>query len=175
MDFTELTNRKIMNAVPVLNKFQQARIPIRSSIRLSHTLSALEDKTQNIQEKRRDIQESHQKTNEDGEVLFNVDGTKLKEDEDLDSVPDEVTVDHRLAQPNRPAVEDQEAFAEDMQKLMDDTVEVEVHQFPEEELEEVSVAYEEHVQEGGFEEDELNPGFRAQDIRPIIFMFPTGE
>lgn len=171
----ELTHQQIMNSVPTLRQLQQARLPVRSSVRLAHTLSALEDKLSIIQEENRNLIDQYQKTDEDGNGLFRLDETAVQAaDEDPSDFDDEVTGDHRFAS-DVPAVDDRESLNEETEKLYSDTVEVEIRQFPADELEDVSIAVEKFRIEQT-EDDEsaadVDPGFRTADIQSILFMFP---
>jgi predicted Zn-ribbon and HTH transcriptional regulator len=167
----ELTNGRIADTNRELTLLDEAELPGVSTIRLSRSMTEIQDQMQEVKSSLDKIKRNHLKNDEEGdpvvEVLLPNDKSlgetavvettgprgqkQISEykDIDLDDVdwseygvdPDDYHGREYPPTQERYVYDDQEAMIEERKKLLQDSVEIEIHEFPEEEFEDVIYAF----------------------------------
>jgi hypothetical protein len=195
-----LTNEEIINTEEEMQLLDQARLPGVSTIRFSRTLGTIEEEVERIESKLAEIERGFLKTDDAGDPVVEVflsTGEKVGEtpvtettgplgeqmvideykDLDLEEIElseydvDEEEVDSAPRTRERYIVEDREQMTKEKGKMIQDTVELEIDPFPEEEFEEVLSAFKEQMIGQQVEEISETLGLGEEDgnkVRQIL-------
>lgn len=211
---------KIVAASDPITLLDDATLPAKSTLRFSRSMSSVEDAVQDINDGLREIEQNHVRKDEDGDPIVRVvlektgevvgetpvegEGQSLQYKEiDLESMDFDSEDDYELSEDDYggdvPATreqyvfDDQQEMIESRREALQDPTEIEVHPFPEDEVEDVLSAFKEERVRQQVEEIEsrldldesevetveeiLNVSdkesrLRPSEIKDIEFLFP---